>query len=603
MRIDGELLDGLYRQGALEAIDVHFGRCIAGLDAETGPALSLAAALTSHWTRLGHVCTELAALAGQPLGDTKHAPRAPGLEAWLAALQRSPAVGAPGERRPLVLDGRGRLYLFRYWHYEQEVAESLLERVREGGARPEPGAVCAALDAIVPANQTVASDGQRLAGVLAVSRRLCVVSGGPGTGKTTAVIAILKLLDALHGGGGRRPRIGLAAPTGKAAARMQEAVSQSGGVDAGLEATTLHRLLGFRPGSPRPRHDRDTPLPLEALIVDEASMIDVGLMAKLLRALPRRARLILVGDKDQLGPIEAGAVLADLCRGAGGYSRDYAQYLGRCTGLALPAATGPGTAFADSIVHLQQGFRYRAGGGLSRLAQAILQGDPDEAVALCRSGLPGLRWHEPTDPRQTSGLTAITEGYREYCRSLQSGAAPAAVLAALRQFRILCAHRAGPYGAEAWHRRAERVLTEAGMLDARGDGYPGRPLIIERNDYAARLFNGDTGVLLPDPAQDGALRAYFEGADGTLRGLAPGRLPAHSGLFAITVHKSQGSEHERVLLVLPPWDTPLLTRELLYTAVTRARCEVEVWGRESVLRAAIGRSLRRGSGLAEALGR
>ncbi|MGH8582292.1 MAG: exodeoxyribonuclease V subunit alpha [Gammaproteobacteria bacterium] len=603
MRIDGELLDSLYRQGALEAIDVHFGRCIAGLDPEAGPALGLAAALTSHWTRLGHVCTELAALAGQPLLDTERAPRAPGLDAWLAALRRSPAVGAPGERRPLVLDGGGRLYLYRYWQYEQEVAQSLLERVSDNGTQPEPEAIRTALDAIYP--PAGAADEQRVAGALAASRRLCVVSGGPGTGKTTAVLALLKLLYALHGNE-RRPRIALAAPTGKAAARMQEAVSQSGGADARLvqEATTLHRLLGFRPDSPRPRHDRDTPLALEALIVDEASMIDIALMAKLLRALPRRARLIVVGDKHQLGPVEAGAVLADLCQGAGGYSPDYAQYLGRCTGLTLPAATGARSAFADSIVHLKQGFRYTAGGGLSRLAQAILRGDPDEALALCRSGLPGLRWHETPDSREASGLTAaITEGYREYCESLQSGAAPVAVLAALRHFRILCAHRAGPYGAEAWHRRAERVLTEAGVLDARSAWYAGRPLIIERNDYATRLFNGDTGVLLPDPAQDGTLRAYFEGADGTLRGLAPGRLPAHSGLFAITVHKSQGSEHERVLLVLPPWDTPLLTRELLYTAVTRARSEVEIWGRESVLRAAIGRSLRRSSGLADALAR
>jgi exodeoxyribonuclease V alpha subunit len=613
-----EHLEALCAAGAVADLDVHFARFIARFAGSDSPELALAACLASRATAAGHVCVDLRSLAGglvlpdEPKEGAVDIPAivAPGFDAWVTALRATGVVGAPGERSPLVLDADGRLYLHRYWAYEQELADDLLARA--GAEEPvDEGRLRADLDAIFGSVRGDDGDWQRVAAAVAAFRRLCVISGGPGTGKTSIVVRILALLAAQAAGG--RLRAGLAAPTGKAAARLAEAVraaKQRIPCDAGIraaipeEASTIHRLLGPRSGSVSFRHDRANPLPLDVLVVDEASMVDLALMAKLTAALPREARLMVLGDRDQLASVEAGAVLGDLCGPAPGFSEAFAKRLSAVTGIPVPAARHPPSPLADSIVLLQRSWRFGAKSGIGQLAAAIKRGDSAGALELLTGGhFADVAWRPigagaNIPPALEERALA---GFESYVARIIAGADAAAALAAFAAFRVLCAHRVGAAGAEALNRRLEARLRERLSGGRRGAWYPGRPVLVNENDYELRLFNGDVGIVLPDPAADGALRVHFEAADGAVRRVSPARLPAHEPAWAMTVHKSQGSEFDAVLVVLPTEPSRVMTRELLYTAVTRARERVEVWGEAEQLRAAVERPLVRSSGLRDAL--
>jgi exodeoxyribonuclease V alpha subunit len=612
-----ERLAALRAAGLLADLDVQFARLMARLAGSDAPELTLAACLASRATAAGHVCVDLASLAGGVVLPEagEEAPAdvppvvAPSLEAWTAALRATTVVGAPGERRPLVLDACGRLYLHRYWAYEHALAEDLRGRAAAAEAVDEQRlrADLAALFGPAAGDEV---DWQRIAAALAVLRRLCVISGGPGTGKTSIVVRILALLAAQAGG---RLRAGLAAPTGKAAARLAEAVRTAKRrlaldpvVAAAIpeEAATIHRLLGPRPGSVSFRHDRANPLPLDVLVVDEASMVDLALMAKLVAALPPEARLVVLGDRDQLASVEAGAVLGDLCGPAPGFSETVAHRLTAVTDVPVPVAAGRPSALGDSIVLLGRSWRFGAESGIGRLAAAINRGDAAGALAVLADGrFPDVAWR----PIAAGGdlrpelEERVLAGFEPYLAEISAGADPAAALRAFAAFRVLCAHRVGPAGAETLNRRLEARLRARGWGSGRSPWYPGRPVLVTENDYQLRLFNGDVGIALADPAADGALRVWFEAADGVLRRVPPVRLPAHEPAWAMTVHKSQGSEFDAVLLVLPAEPSRVMTRELLYTAVTRARRRVEVWGAAEQLRAAVERPLVRSSGLRDAL--
>ena len=409
-------------------------------------------------------------------------------------------------------------------------------------------------------------------------------------------------------------RIALAAPTGKAAARLQEAVKNAKATlpcDPATknrlpdEASTIHRLLGSIPDSAQFRHNAETPLPFDAVVVDEASMVDLALMAKLVAAIPASGWLILLGDKDQLASVEAGAVLADLCNGGEPvrFSDSFLKELKQTTRQTLPAeaASGAESELADCIVALRKNYRFGDHSGIYRLSQAVNAGNPENALQVLResagSSAAQVVWKTlpPPAPLKAALQPLVLARYQEYLQA----ANPAAALAAFGKFRILCALRSGPYGVENLNRLVEEILAEAGLIQAGGPYYAGRPVMVVRNDYNLKLFNGDIGIIRATAAPE--LRACFAGPAQTLREIAPLRLPEHETAFALTVHKSQGSEFERVLLILPRDDSAVLSRELVYTGLTRASAGVELWADPEIFATAVRRKISRRSGLREAL--
>ncbi len=853
------MVDALLGQGHLAAIDRHFAAFISDLDGGDGPELALAAALASAWTRDGHACVALPEIAGRDW-PRPGGVRLPDLDAWIAALDASPMVARAGgaERRPLFLDGGGRLYLERLWAAETDVAEGLLglagaavpmatglavtaeprdgdadprldrrpeegarDRLRSGrddhaarspdsrscqggtdgtsarswfplgqesagtdpspNAQPRAGAVPAragsgeelgrsyrqgaargpegldgALDRLFP--DTDPGDRAVAAARTAACRRLCVVSGGPGTGKTTIAAAIVALLIELRLAAPQR--IVLAAPTGKAAARLQEAVrgrhrtlvSRSPAL-AGYEAhaTTVHRWLY------RQARDRR---PIDALVLDESSMVDLTLMARVLTALPGHARLVLLGDASQLASVQPGAVFADVCRvgihaamiragdgtaasAGSGVDADHAVAEGEVAPSAGPdvdaggtggqgdaaepsdstggasgesdaapsagsgidtggtrgesdaaggvgsgvdtggegGATGPESSLlAPCVVELVRNWRFDESGGIGRLAAAVVRGDADAAVAALLDPADAATELRPlTDAKQFERLATVfaDERFAPVLRAVRSGSAfrvqthpdpgprhpprpemepasaedgqtrlemnsaladdgraafetesasaedgqmrlemepaladddgrtafkPAAGSGALQVFRVLCAHRVGAFGAERFNRLTERRLGALGLVPADDALYPGRPILVTRNDPRTGLSNGDTGIVVRDA--DDRIRVWFpelEDAEGRPRLVAPARLPPHESFFAVTVHRAQGSEYDEVAVVVGPAESRVATRELLYTGVTRARRRVVVYGSEESVAAAVGRATERSSGLREAL--
>lgn len=624
-----EVLPILHGQGLLTDLDLHFARFICRLagaePSENSPltqgeglgvraSLALAAALASHATGQGDVCIHLPQWVRRPLpGGTDATPllTPPPIGDWLKSLRASPVVGRPGQRQPLILDERGRLYLYRYWEYERQLAEDLLDRAGEPPTTVDETRLHTDLDRLFPHDpQRRGPDWQKVAAAAAILKRVCVISGGPGTGKTTTVLRILALLN---GQAGDRPlRIALAAPTGKAAARMQEAIRANKpglGLDPAQlalipeQASTLHRLLGGRPDSVYFRHDRDNPLALDVLVVDEVSMVGVALLAKTLAALPAQARLILLGDRDQLASVEAGAVLGEICAGAGRFSPEWQTQLAALTGAHFPQTTRPVTSsLTDAIVLLRHSYRFRADSGIGRLARAVNEGKA-EAAAVALTEEQDISWHSLSDPAELPARLAepVVTGFTEYLHQVRQGAEPAAVFAAFNRFRILSPLRNGPFGVEALNRLCEEALHAAGLISPRPTWYVGRPVMVVRNDYNLKLFNGDVGLTLPDPEEPDRVKVVFQASDGSLRGFAPARLPEHETVYAMTVHKSQGSEFERVLIAIPNESSPVLSRELFYTALTRAREQAMFYGSMEVFKRAVEKRVRRSSGLREAL--
>jgi exodeoxyribonuclease V alpha subunit len=600
--------------GLLAAIDVELARTLGRIAGEGRPEVLLGAALASRQTREGHVCIELARFAAAPIVDLDGVPvgdlRYPELEAWQHALAASRLVGSGSEPTPLVLDHQGRLYLTRYFQHERRLAELLMARAEFVDEPLDRDALRAGLDRLFGA-LPAEPDWQRIAAQLAVVRKLCVVSGGPGTGKTSTVVKILALLvENAFACGRPQPRVALLAPTGKAAARLAESITRAkrslpcpAEVVAAIPeiASTIHRELGARGlGGTRFRHDAELPLSADLVIVDECSMVDVALMRRLLEAVPRSSRLVLLGDEHQLASVEAGAVLGDICRAAppNRHSPALAARVQAAFGEALPSSSAdhlPG--IGDSVVRLTKSHRFSGDSAIGRLAQAIQAADADEVVERLRAGAQAAL-SEAASPRELESnlASAARAGFLPY---LSTDSADRA-LAELERFRVLCAHRRGPEGAVNVNLMIERALDEAGLFGSAGSSkrwYRGRPLLITQNDYTLGLYNGDVGVVVDSP--EGA-RAFFVTQTGP-RMLSPARLPAHETVFATSIHKSQGSEFDEVSVVLPGARSPLLTRELFYTAVTRARHSLVVHASEASVREAVSRCIQRATGLTDAL--
>lgn len=595
-RVAPEPLRAFNDAGVLSSADVQVARRLAALGDVEDPAVLLALALGVRAPRLGHVLVDLGTIRGTVVVDTEEPVDLAELNwpepgDWVARVAACTLVTDPPH--PLHLDG-ARLYLDRYWREEREVASRLRALA---AATPSDGGE-AELAAGAQRLYPDARDAQARAAVQAAARRrLTVIAGGPGTGKTTAVACVVALLveqARAQGPGVPLPVIALAAPTGKAAARLGEAVhNQATRLDidpetrAALLATsprTLHRLLGSRPASHgRFRHNHLNRLPHDVVIVDETSMVSLTLMVRLLEALGDDARLILIGDPDQLSSIEAGAVLGD---------------------IAGPATTDRerAVALADSVIVLDRVHRF--GGGIAAVADAVRRGDAEGTVDALRTSGGEVTWiAENGDAiRADAALApvrdAATAAGRAVIAAARDSDAPAA-LAALGEFRMLCAHRRGPHGVSTWMPTVERWL--ASEIDAAGGrvrDYPGRPLLITANDYDLNLFNGDTGVVVA--SRDGRVLAAFE-QRGDVTTVRPNQLGAVETVYAMTVHKSQGSQFATAAIVLPPPSSRILTRELLYTAVTRARQHLIVVGTEEAVRMAVARPAVRASGLRERL--
>ena len=571
---------GLLREfneaGILTAADVHVASRLAELASEPDETVRLAIALAVRGVRSGSVCVDLSQVR-----QVDPALPWPESEPWLRAVISSPLVG---EGKPLRWEF-GLLYLDRYRRQEEQVRRDLLAREAQPAPEVDGDALAAGLDRLFPGTE---AGQQRLAAEVAATQWTTVLGGGPGTGKTTTVARVLALLLAQPG---PPLRVALAAPTGKAAARLQAAVQGEASTFAEpdrhdlptLSAATLHRLLGWVPGrGTRFRHNRDNRLPFDVVVIDETSMVSLTMMARLLEALRPDARLILVGDPDQLASVEAGAVLADLV--AGLTSRADARAVESGAVSDSPAPHGP----RSGVVLLRKTWRF--GGAIADLAAAVRDGDPDAAVAVVQKGPDEVVLVDATDPGvQTDVVDAATA-----VREAALGGDAVAALDKMERHRLLCAHRTGPRGVLDWSRQIELWLAELHGTNRQAEWYSGRPVLVMKNDYAIGLFNGDTGVAVTEP--DGGLSVVFT-REGKLLRYSPRRLAEVQTVHAMTVHRSQGSQFERVTFLLPEVDSQLSTRELLYTALTRAESFVRLVGTEAELRAAISRPAARASGL------
>jgi exodeoxyribonuclease V alpha subunit len=601
----------LLKKNVLSPLDVHFAGLMTHLSGTGNEALFLAAALASHYQGLGHVCFDLSGLAGKTLLEGEpDSPVCPPLERWSQGIGKEEVVGRPGEYKPLILHGP-RLYLYRYWEYEKKLIDFLKERTAEAALPADESSLRAGLTRLFPSSDPGETDWQKVAALASVSKRFCVISGGPGTGKTFTVAKILTLFLEQKNPGPLR--MALAAPTGKAAVRLQEALIKArermdcpDAVKAALplEAFTLHRLLKPIPESPYFRHDSKNPLPFEVVVIDEASMVDLALLSKLVQALPPQSKLILLGDKDQLASVEAGAVLGDICGFDKNhwFSRDFRGAYQRITGerLEVGAEEDSGTGMGDTIIPLKKSYRFGSSSGIGSVSRAVNEGDGAGAFELLRDTSAGdIGWRDLPRPEALGAamIDLAVSGFSGYFQPIRAGK----IFDWFGRFRILCALREGPYGVQALNRLVEQLLRQEGLIRQAGRWYPGRPVMITKNDYPLRLFNGDMGIALPDPDGSQELRVFFPSPDGGVRKFPPLRLPEHETGYALTVHKGQGSEFDRVLLILPDRDAPLLSRELIYTGITRAREQVEIWGKEITFRRAVSRRIQRSSGLREAL--
>jgi exodeoxyribonuclease V alpha subunit len=612
--MNSQILDRLQSSGIFSPLDLHFASFLDRLAENSGPGFVLAAALVSNYSRQGHICVDLTRIAGKPLTggkDDEGQVLCPLLADWLETLRKSSPVGAAGEYKPLVLDNSARLYLYRYWDYQEKLVRAIKERTLDAGEAIESRMLKEGLTRPFSTDKLVEIDWQKVAVFTALIKRFCVISGGPGTGKTTTVASILALL--LEQASPRKPRIALAAPTGKASARLQDAIGLvkdrlncPDNIKEAIpeEASTIHRLLGSIPDSPYFHHNQTNPLPVDVVVVDEASMVDLALLSKLVQALPAKARLILLGDKDQLASVEAGAVLGDICDTGNvhGFSQGFHKNLQNVSGDEVPLelCAGPESRLNDCIVHLQKSYRFGVHSGIGALSLAANDGDGERAMRLLREGrYKDIRWRDlpPATDLPRALRDRVVSGFGDCLWSSDARE----ILRKFESFRILCALREGPHGVYALNSLVESTLAEQRLIESDKRWYRGRPVMITRNDYNLRLFNGDVGIVLPDPETGNELMAFFPTAGGGLRKLHPLRLPEHETVYVMTVHKSQGSEFDRILLVLPDRESPVLTRELIYTAITRAREGVEIWGREEVFRTAISRRIERMSGLRDAL--
>ncbi len=623
-------IERLTQDGHLRRLGGTFARFI-GEQGSAPESLMFACVVLSELEGRGHSCLLLEELATDPCAlleweqaqwqQLASGPWPATARAWAAQLAACDQVWQVGDLdfgQPLVLDG-DRFYLRRYWRDETTVAKAI--SARAGSMRAVDAAQLRHwLDILfAQERQGEVPDWQKLACSVALRAQIAIITGGPGTGKTYTVARLLALLFAVAADPAGQ-RIALAAPTGKAAARLKQSIDKALGELADRlkdtlplreltsrmgAARTLHSLLGARPGTRAFAHHSGNPLDVDVLIVDEASMVHLEMMASLLDALPPTAMLVLLGDKDQLASVEAGAVMGDLCHDAqaGAYSEATLAHMLAASGQQVPSEfAGDGGALAQQTVMLRRSRRFD--GPIGQLALAVNAGDVAAAEQCLRAQDGAVNWIEHAQPSNVVQLAR--EGYQPYLQLIKDGAGAGhsnhddwvrAVLQRFEAFRILCAVRDGELGVNGLNAAIEQALGSAGLLKPGSEWYVGRPVMVTRNDYGSNVFNGDIGLTLADPSRPGALRVYFLEGD-NVRSVLATRLRDVETAFAMTVHKSQGSEFRHTVLVLPRDKGAIIARELIYTGITRASAVFTLVSAGSgVLAEAIARPTRRASGL------
>ncbi len=609
-----ELLNQLkqYRkEGFLQAIDIEFTEFLFQLKPETPTETFLAACLTSYFYRQGNVCLPLndidSNLFASENSDLKPV-KVPSFEDWKTALDKSEIVGSPGSFTPLIFD-RDRLYLQKLWLQEQQLGNYLLCLAQKPLAEVNYKKLVEGLARLFPSDDSHQPDYQKIAAATAVLQSLAIISGGPGTGKTTTVVRILALLlEQLPPD--KSYKIALAAPTGKAAARLNNSIEQQ---MFGLQTTeavkekipeqafTIHRLLGARMDPESFKYNEESKLPHDLVVVDEASMADQRLMNSLLKALKPSARLILLGDKDQLASVEAGSVLGDICEEAGNsFSDSFLEALKKLNISSVESNKAANVMpLTDNIILLKLNFRFKNDEGIAKLTTVIKRGEANSAVQLLQNKREKDVFLKPLESFELFWQT-VKPALTEYFKVVNENVATEVLYEKLRQFAILCAHRRGPFGAEAVNREVEKRIRSKGLEFAAGEWYDGRPVIIRRNNYQLQLRNGDIGICRCN--ETGNWNVIFPPLENSGERIIPvERLSQYNPAFALTVHQSQGSEFENVFIALPHKSSKILTRELLYTAVTRAKKTITVFGREEIVRKMIEQKLKRHSGLGELL--
>ena len=580
-------------EGTVNSADMAFADLLMTLAKTPSDELWTASALASAAVQNGDVCIVLDDMVKNIGGTSAAGLRSALFESGMVQVPELPVT------QPLVLDVAGRLYLARYWQEERDLAEALQARLQASAGLQQATPSLKLLDSLFPpqSHQNAEQgtqhnaqhnaqynagpnepDWQRVAAVVAAQQQLCVITGGPGTGKTRTVARLLAVLTAQSP---ESQRIALLAPTGKAAARLLESLraeviqlaTQDISLDLPDSASTMHRALGYQPGRRGFRHNADNPLPYDLVLVDEASMVDLSLMYALVSALAPTTRLIMLGDRDQLASVEAGNVLGDIVGEASParYSTAMRQVLtATCPGFESVNSESENGGMADAVVQLKHSYRFDAQSGIGHFARAVNAGDADAACEIGNNtGYPDLAF---INPDQTPLQSYLTEQALPAATAVIEQHTVQDALRTLQEYRVLCALHLGPCGVEQINRFIESRLVRRGNMQPNQLWYRGRPILITRNDPGTSLYNGDTGLIWPD--DNGNVMAWFPDGEGGVRAVAPGRLPAHQTCYAMTVHKTQGSEFSNVLLILPEVPHQLLSRDLLYTGITRAKRSV-----------------------------
>ncbi|WP_392553176.1 exodeoxyribonuclease V subunit alpha [Orbus wheelerorum] len=622
------LLDKLKSSGLIVPLDFHLALFFSRRANLTDPLAQARFAFLVVWlsveVRAGHVCINLDDITQVNLEYRFGFERInnlyadlgnPKLTDWLSTCH---LVGqnmvSDGEMlSPFVLN-KHRFYFQRMWQYEKQVANYFNHTICLN--KPTSLAI-KELDILFPANYASAEiDWQKVATASAITQQVAIISGGPGTGKTTTISKILATLVAVHRQQFQSDlRIVAAAPTGKAAARLTESLSAAVAtlpIDDSIkeripiEAVTLHRLLGARIDSNKFLYHKDNPLSVDILLIDEASMVDLPMMSSIIAALPKHARLILLGDKEQLSSVEAGAVFGDLCELlAHGYSHQHTLIIKQLTGYQLDA-TNNHPSIADSICLLQKSYRFASQSGIGILANLIKIGDSQEVIRLLtHHQYQDIYFYNMTTSEQyEQAIESCVSHYQSYLHTITPSLLDVEIiLSSFAKFRLLCALRDGPFGVQGLNKLIENLLLEKGSISRRKQDawYIGRPVMILKNSFSLGLFNGDIGITLPAADDSNKLKVYFLLPNGEIKAVSPFRLPEHETAYAMTIHKSQGSEFEHVAVILPNQHSPLLTRSLLYTAVTRAKQTISLYSSKTILEKTISSKINRQSGLADLL--
>ncbi len=608
-------MEKLIQTGLVSHMDIHFARLMVKLEGRDVPELFLAAALVSTYKSKGDVCLDLSDIGGTAVTDNgEDSFVCPETDLWVEKLDKTSVVGKPGELKPLILDTKNRLYMYRYWEYQDNLVNLIKKRILEFDHHVDLIKLKQGLHRLFPEscqNGDTAPDPQALSAFTAIYKKFSIISGGPGTGKTTIVAKILALL--LEQKERQKLSIALCAPTGKAAARLQEAIKSSkknlncsSSIKEKIpdDACTIHRLLGTIQGSPYFRFNKENKLPFDVVVVDEASMVDIALMSKLMDSLKQDAGIVILGDKDQLASVEAGAVLGDICSADknSGFTLGFAEALKEVFeyNFGPHKSKKETSSVSECVVKLVKSYRFGEKSGINKVSRAVNIGDGDTATMLLKQGkYRDISFMEVprTEPLRHFIKEIAISGFTGYLKCKT----PIEALQAFDRFRILCALRKGPFGVANINMLVEKILEDNRLIKSDNTWYAGRPVMINSNDYNLGLFNGDVGITLNEPDEGNDLKVFFPCPKRGVKMFHPSRLNDYETVFAMTVHKSQGSEFDKVLLLLPDRHSPVLTRELIYTGITRAKESVDIWGFEDVLRKGILKKTKRSSGLYDAL--